>query len=1354
MSFRQEVRDFIHGYDAADKWDTAASNRRLNDARTDALKPAPYDPGGPGLPEMAGGPLAIPEHKDDTETSGTKKAVGKYDTPMENAGGRQIGQQVYNYYRKAGLSHPAAAGWTANFMQESGGDLRVVAGDRRGDNGKSAYIAQWQGPRLANLEAFAKERGNPKPTLKDQLDFALEEGNPNSPYKDDVWSRNAAALDGMKTAEDAVAHIRQFFERPSADDLQHRLGYLKGIVDDGSYPTPATDGSTTPSTEPEKPEKKETVGPDTDPGSDPEHQSSDPYSPQVSFDLPEVAIPEVAPMFVPTDDEALQLAMAQQQQEIEAGGESPWIDTSEVRPAAFAAKGGVIPEPTQMFAGGGMTYTAAPIKAPVVDPNIRRVGQAPIGTGAASAYANGARTSSQLALDKARAAVPAPAPVAAAPAAPVQQPGVPTYDEWMNKRKMTATKAYHDVGNARGPGWSTAQRNINKQRNSWDTPESQAASRKQYETLYGAGGDPKQQEIERRKFAGRSLFGIGFAEGGVIPEPGDAPVQSYARGGLAVDPNLWQKAVKREGRTSGRAGEAGMSTRDTAAKRLNVAGRGVVSSAIDPANRHERRKAGRKGDQHKRGGEKRKKDKIETSSTPTPTPAQPKKGRLSDEYVRPTDTPPPPGRLSDENASPPVPGESYAGQETTPRPRPNYPYPADPGRREINYPYPADPGRREVGYPYNPDNAIPDGSYAGEETAFRVPGEYHAGEETTPRPRPNYPYNPDNGPVPGEARAGQEQAPGALPDWYVQMLQRQSEETGIPLETLIIEARGNAAASVRDAVPEGEEATPMENPPDWYNPAKPSFKRGGAVPEEDELPLSPRAEEAAYSTSAPGGVPAPAPAQAAPAEPAASSEAAPEQERLRPTPTLMSAVKEAIAGGSQFIQRHFGLNGGGEGGGVDPVQTGGIPDPEAEANAQAGITRFARGEGAATQDEVQAIDQTLDLPRGMAEGDKNMERMARVVNWYLQRGRKDDAEAAAASLMMYGANRTAQLGGLAQVAYEDGNIDKTIKYLEEAYKMIPDGGSLDVTVDREAGKFYAEFTDQDGNVREREVTSQEIPGLIQQVQNKSAYWTSVARLGDPKGAEKRDRLEEQRINDERDAKIRRAEKIDERAYNEKNWNYQHGVEREEELTDEQRKARADELKETEKRGYEAGLKASEYKQERRDKLADDVTERQQKATDAATENIEEQQKERRANEENDRRTLRDARIAIMKTEADPSKKPIDWETINGPFMQARAAEREFQADKTPEKQAAYEEALSRLWDTLPDNKDRPDTLAKLGFFPEDLKYTPEAGSYLPRAEGDTPPAGFEDAKPDMEDGKPVWVVTRDGQEYILQDDGK
>ena len=194
--------------------------------------------------------------------------------------------------------------------------------------------------------------------------------------------------------------------------------------------------------------------------------------------------------------------------------------------------------------------------------------------------------------------------------------------------------------------------------------------------------------------------------------------------------------------------------------------------------------------------------------------------------------------------------------------------------------------------------------------------------------------------------------------------------------------------------------------------------------------------------------------------------------------------------------------------------------------------RFARGEGSASPDEIRGIDDAIDPDRQLDEADRHMTRLAKTTEWYLQQGRTEDAERSAASLLQYGSRRFSQLGSVAANQYEafqrTGDpeyLQGTINILEQAYKLIPDGAYFDIALDPKSGRLTTTHITPDGKEERYDLRPDQLPGLIEQAQNGSIYWNTMFKLGNPKGAEKREtrQYEERREGEKRGYEESKAE---------------------------------------------------------------------------------------------------------------------------------------------------------------------------------------------------------------------------------------
>lgn len=219
-------------------------------------------------------------------------------------------------------------------------------------------------------------------------------------------------------------------------------------------------------------------------------------------------------------------------------------------------------------------------------------------------------------------------------------------------------------------------------------------------------------------------------------------------------------------------------------------------------------------------------------------------------------------------------------------------------------------------------------------------------------------------------------------------------------------------------------------------------------------------------------------------------------------PTLLAAAAPAVQTGIQGIKSIFGFGGGQQ-------QAGGIPTEEDSMRQQQGARRFAQHEGAATTHEVQAIDHSFGLENvDTDEGMKNVIRVDKVVQYYLEHGDKKRAEAAAASLLMRGAAQVQQSAAMAGAAFEnwqqtgDPNaLRHASMAMEKANQLIPNGMDLKIDVDPHTRQIIATTIGPDGKQQQQVVDPQMVPALLGKAMDGSAYWKAVYQIGQPRMAE-------------------------------------------------------------------------------------------------------------------------------------------------------------------------------------------------------------------------------------------------------------
>ena len=1162
MSFSGELKGFAKGFrGGVDTWAKIEDIRKNRKWRESDLEGGSEFPAAP-VPESGAAPQASPD-------GGAGGGGGGGGTGV---GGNAFAEQAYKHFRSKGLSHAAAAGIVGNLMVESGGAADVLSGYRLGDQGTAGYAAQWREGRLINLKKFAQSRGHEKPTIEDQLDFVMEEGNAKSPYAEQGAVKAFQLLGTAKTVEEATKFFMDNFERPNPKyaHLDQRVAHSLRLSDTGgsSVAAAATDttggaaGGSTEETE-EDPIKEE-------PAAEEQDVSFDSGSKDLRLEMNPIVATNFATPQVET------------QFDLDVGGLSPPRD-DEARPAMFAARGGAIPEPTQHLQAGGYPLNPSgnpdkfnpsrqytqPTAKPATTSNWapRRIGMGarPIsGAGAATGGAGGVSASQQKFRDmRAQQAAAAAAAAAAKAQAPAQTGDWQTAmkNQQMADRMRTAamSRGSSPYGH-RDVGQMTNQRAVGAY-NDYATAVQQAQKQAR-----ASGQDPwmAQQMVDPNKYRTKYGFGRGYAEGGVIPDPeedgeeirrsrmdsvweeeeaprtrmdsvwpqtrgavleeGEEEVEeNFARGGKVSDRDAtFKRLLRAETRPGSSRDDGGQGARDRAAKRLSALEGRPTSSAYSAAGDSEywtprTAKPGKKttkpGEKGKPSKEKAKPDEKEKPAKAEPELRQPA-GTPALEQLEPK--PFEEDRLTRERGGI---NDPRAGEMRERQPRAGaVPEPEEPV-------VPDDRATREPG----PDVAVTETDSGWRKRRVTPP---LVAEPVVEEPAAPLPAIVGRPPPPESVRPFQQLPDTTLPPGSVAT--PPPEVQGPPAEAA---TPGPAWFGGNPVPPPGSPGPQLPEQGVWINgqfvplsslQGGGNFAAGGVVPEEDEEPISPRAESANYTTSAPAsaatrGRPAPA---ATPTEEPASAPAAEERPKadLQPTPKLMAHVQEAARGGARYLNRVFGLDGQGD---------GAVPTPESGAAREDGIRRFASREGAATPAEINEIDDQIDPNRELSEGDRQMTRMAKITQFYLERGRKDEAEAAAASLLQYGAKRFGQLGSLAQAAYsqyeqtgDKQHLQKATQFLSQAYGMIPDGGSMSVTVDPETGKFQAVRINAEGEEETYDVSSDQLPGLIRQTMDGSAYWQQVTRLGDPEGAKSRDvdrreRARQDRL-DERAAESRAA----------------------------------------------------------------------------------------------------------------------------------------------------------------------------------------------------------------------------------------
>lgn len=406
---------------------------------------------------------------------------------------------------------------------------------------------------------------------------------------------------------------------------------------------------------------------------------------------------------------------------------------------------------------------------------------------------------------------------------------------------------------------------------------------------------------------------------------------------------------------------------------------------------------------------------------------------------------------------------------------------------------------------------------------------------------------------------------------------------------------------------------------------------------------------------------------------------------LAPTPKLMESVRAAIGDGMRGLKSEYA---GGD---------GAMPTPDDPALRAQNVQRMASHEGAATDEEVAQIDQRIDPDNQLSESQRAMARFANIRDFYAERGDKAGAEAAAASMLMYGAKQLEQIGGLAAGAYtkyqETGNpkdLDAVAALMEKGYNMIPNGADVDITVDPQTRTLLVNKVNADGETEQFELQPNEITGMLESALRGNLYWSELVKQGDPKGYESRLTSERQAADD---ARARRE------------WDRQHGIVRGEKLTDEEREA-----------------KAAAEKEERTRKAAQEEWDRQhgvvrgETLTDAEREAKAKIEEEKRDAAEHDRQALfaagieneqalRNEAFKLMEAGRKPPEDKLDPAAFDAATIKAKAAKKLYDESKSEEDKAVLDAYVAEAYRVSGHDAAK---LRDLGFELEDTDLSAEA----------------------------------------------
>jgi hypothetical protein len=168
----------------------------------------------------------------------------------------------------------------------------------------------------------------------------------------------------------------------------------------------------------------------------------------------------------------------------------------------------------------------------------------------------------------------------------------------------------------------------------------------------------------------------------------------------------------------------------------------------------------------------------------------------------------------------------------------------------------------------------------------------------------------------------------------------------------------------------------------------------------------------------------------------------------KPEPTLGDVIKDGLDAIGEFF-------------GFKQAQSGAIRDP-----AGARYMAFAKNEGAATPEEVRAVDQKIDPNGEMTADARALRRLYAGYSYFLKQGQPDKARNYARSMLMYVRGHMQAGGTLAQQQLQNGDVAGAAKTLTRAHNEFPDGQTAQVEKVGPGGVQYAVY-DENGDLTER-----------------------------------------------------------------------------------------------------------------------------------------------------------------------------------------------------------------------------------------------------------------------------------------------
>lgn len=233
--------------------------------------------------------------------------------------------------------------------------------------------------------------------------------------------------------------------------------------------------------------------------------------------------------------------------------------------------------------------------------------------------------------------------------------------------------------------------------------------------------------------------------------------------------------------------------------------------------------------------------------------------------------------------------------------------------------------------------------------------------------------------------------------------------------------------------------------------------------------------------------------QAIPAEPAALADPA-------PAPAAAPVAQEAPANTDAddvLAAKMDEIAGPGVVAGLDKIQkevTSSAAIPQADPAAATGVRALANNVGAATHEEVIALDKMIDPENKMPARAKSAARIAAI--WDTMGDKNPDKAAALAQgLLLYDKQNSQTRGALAEEALKNNNPESAIKLIADAHNNdLPGNQIMTAAYNPDDNTTSVKIT-ENGNVKlEGKATIQQVAQMASEVKSGSAYIDALAPL--------------------------------------------------------------------------------------------------------------------------------------------------------------------------------------------------------------------------------------------------------------------